>query len=211
MARTSSAPPSSGGEQRLTPRQRRIEEQRARIETLRREQRRKRALWGTGILAAFAAIAAATFMTIRPPVQVDARQVPTEGAEHVQAGTPLPSRNRPPSSGTHYPTTSGYGFFERDVEPGYWLHTLEHGGVVVLYNPDTCDQGCQSQLRSIQQSAPASQTFRTMKMAVIPYRDMDKAITAVAWGWVLEMDQPDRDQILGFYRQFVDRGPELAP
>jgi hypothetical protein len=144
---------------------------------------------------------------ITPPVS---RMVPDEGKAHVQPGTPITHASRPPSSGTHYPTTSGYGVFEKEIDSGYWVHTLEHGGIVVLYQPDRCDAKCLDQLRQVHDSAPQSQAFGKVKMAVIPYRDMDHTVASVAWGRVDEMDQVDSDRILTFYRTYVDKGPELA-
>jgi hypothetical protein len=47
-------------------------------------------------------------------------------------------------------------------------------------------------------------------MVVTPYTEMDHAVATVAWGWLDEMDQPDKDRILAFYRAHVDRGPEQA-
>jgi hypothetical protein len=40
---------------------------------------------------------------------------------------------------------------------------------------------------------------------------MDAAITAVAWGRVLELEEIDAEQILAFYDRYLDRGPERAP
>ena len=197
--------------ERFTRRQRRIEEQRRQIEVLRREQQRKRALWGSGILVALVALVALGFLLIRPQPAAQGRQVLLEGQEHVEPGTPITYRSRPPASGPHYGSgTSGYGVFEREIDPGYWVHTLEHGGIVVLYRPDLCDADCLGQLRQVYNSAPVSQRFGVVKMAVIPYWDMDHAVAAVAWGRVDELDQVDRDRILAFYRANVDKGPEAA-
>jgi hypothetical protein len=193
-------------------RERRAEEQQRRMAVaLQREQRRRRAMWGGGILAAALAVAALVFFVTRPQVVAQGRQVPTEGQQHVQPGTPITYRSRPPASGPHFGTgTSGYGVFERDVEPGFWVHTLEHGGIVVLYRPDLCGPECLNQLRQVYESAPLSQRFNRVKMAVIPYAEMESAIAAVAWGRVDELDQVDSDRILAFYRAYLDRGPELA-
>ena len=213
MGKTSPDPRIATDEaERLTRRQRRIEEQRRQIDVMRREQRRQRAVWGAAIVVvAVLVVAAFSFLLIRPQTAAQGRQVLSEGQDHVEPGTPITYRSRPPSSGPHYPLPhSGYGVFEREIEPGRWVHTLEHGGIVVLYRPDLCDPDCLSQLRQVRDSAPPSQQFRMVKMAVIPYRDMDYAIAAVAWGWVDEMDQVDRDRILAFYRAHVDRGPETA-
>jgi len=47
-------------------------------------------------------------------------------------------------------------------------------------------------------------------MVVAPWRDMEHAITAAAWGWVDEMDQPDQQRIVAFYQAHFDHGPEDA-
>lgn len=198
------------GATRLTPRQRRIEEQRRRIEGLRREQRRKRAIWGTVILVAFALVVGLVVLMFRPPLAAQGRQVFVEGQGHVEPGTPITYQNNPPTSGTHYPTTSGYGVFERAIEPGYWVHTLEHGGIVLLFNPAECDAACLEQLRDVYRSAPPSQLFRQTKMAVVPYPGLATKVAVLAWGWIDTMDEVDKDRILAFYRTHVDRGPETA-
>jgi hypothetical protein len=172
-------------------------------------------MWGAVAVALAAVLIALALIFIKPPVQAQGHQVPIEGnRQHLPQGQPIPYRNRPPSSGDHYDTPAGYGFFQREIPTGNWVHDLEHGGIVVLYRPDLCDQTCQSQLLDVYNSAPSSQLFPgTRKMLVIPYQDMDHAIAAVAWGWVDEMDQTqpvDKDRILAFYRAHVDRGPEQA-
>jgi hypothetical protein len=198
--------------ERQTSRQRRIEAQRRKIEAVRTEQRKRRLMWGAAAVLVAAVAIALVLVFVRPPVSAQGRQVPIEGnRQHMPAGQVIPYRNRPPSSGDHYDQPAGYGFFQREIPTGNWVHTLEHGGVVVLYRPDLCDQACQAQLQDTYNSAPSSQLFPgTKKMLVVPYQDMDHAIAAVAWGWVDELDSFDKDRILAFYRAHVDRGPEQA-
>jgi hypothetical protein len=198
--------------ERVSARQRRIEEQRRKIDAVRVQQRRKRMLWGGGIVLAVGALIAAVILLMPKPTAAQGRQVPIEGSrQHNAQGQTIPYRNRPPSSGDHYDQPAGYGFFQREIPVGNWVHTLEHGGVVVLYRPDLCDQTCQNQLQDTYNSAPSSQFFAgTRKMLVTSYQDMDHAIASVAWGWVDEMDSVDKDRILAFYRAHVDKGPEQA-
>jgi hypothetical protein len=204
--------PSTQSTERLTSRQRRIEEQRKKIDAVRTGQRRRRLMVG-GVAVVIAAVLIALVLTfLKPPASAQGRQVPIEGNRtHVAQGTVVQYRNRPPSSGDHYDQPAGYGFFQREIPTGNWVHDLEHGGIVVLYRPDLCDQACQAQLQDTYSSAPTSQLFPgTRKMLVMPYQEMDHAIAAVAWGWVDELDAFDKDRILAFYRAHVDRGPEQA-
>ena len=198
--------------ERLTSRQRRIEEQRRKIEDLRREQRRKRLTVGAVAVAVAGVLIAAVILFFPRPVPAQGHQVPIEGnRQHQPQGAPIPYRNRPPSSGDHYDQPAGYGVSDRQIPTGNWVHSLEHGGVVVLYRPDLCDASCVAQLRDTYNSAPTSQFFPgTRKMVVTPYTDMDHMIGAVAWGWIDEMDEFDKDRILAFYRAHVDQGPERA-
>jgi hypothetical protein len=139
-----------------------------------------------------------------------ARTVPDEGQQHVAAGTLVDYRSRPPASGPHYENEAPYAFFDQEVPTGNWIHNLEHGGVVVLYRPDLVSSSDLAALRTMRDNAPISRQWRTTKMVVLPYTDMDHAVAAVAWDHIDEMDSVDTDQILGFYRTFVDRGPEQA-
>jgi hypothetical protein len=189
---------------------RRSAEQSGRIEATRRAHLRQRVTWGAGIVLVIA-LAIGAFAMLPRPTAAQGHQVPTEGnRQHVDQGADLHYRNRPPSSGDHYPTPAGYGVFSHDIAGGNLVHTLEHGGVVIYYRPDLCDQGCLSQLQQTYNTAPKSQRYGVVKMTVAPWSDMDPAITAAAWGWVDGMDQPDVQRILAFYREHVDRGPEDA-
>lgn len=209
MAQTS---PTEQRAERTTARQRRIEEQRQKIETMRRAQRRQRAVWGTAIIVGVAVLVALAFLLFKPPATAQGRQIPIEGSRtHLPAGSDVAYKNRPPSSGDHYDETAGYGVFARAFPTGNWVHNLEHGGIVVLYRPDLCDSACVAVLQDTYSSAPSSQYFPGVhKMIVQPYEDMDHAISVVAWGWLDEMDAPDKDRILAFYRAHVDRGPEVG-
>ncbi len=198
--------------ERLSSRQRRIEEQRRKIDAARALQRRKRIMWVIPIVLVAAVLVALLVVFVPRPAAAQGRQVPIEGnRQHVGQGTVVQYRNRPPSSGDHYDQPAGYGFFQREIPTGNWVHDLEHGGIVVLYRPDLCDQACQTQLQDTYNSAPSSALFPgTRKMLVGPYQDMDHAVAVVAWGWIDDMDAFDKDRILAFYRAHVDKGPEQA-
>lgn len=180
------------------------------------EQQRRRGHYGrwaflaVGIALTLGIVIAAIWFIARPGEALG-QTVPLEGQRHVDEGTPTTYRSNPPSSGDHYPTTAPYAVHEQPVPPGYWIHNLEHGAIVVLYN---CPAGCAdlvAQLRDAFQAFPRSKNFNRVKMVVVPYRDMERRLAYVAWGKVLETDQYDREQLLRFYNAYLDKGPELAP
>ncbi len=145
------------------------------------------------------------------PLASVGRTVAIEGADHVAQDTPLTFRSRPPTSGTHYSTwLQTFGFMNPAPPTGNWVHNLEHGAIVILYN---CPQGCadlEQQLQELYPNLPLGRNARRgmPRAIIIPYADMDRKIAVVAWGWLLELDEFDQDQIIKFYESRLDRGPE---
>jgi Protein of unknown function (DUF3105) len=193
---------------RLTSRQRRIEEQRRKIEAVQSRQRRKRMLWLGGIVIVVALAIVAVLFIMPRGVQGQMRQVTTETASHVEEGAPLSYQHRPPSSGVHYgtvPQPQEYRMYDTPLSPGRWVHMLEHGAVAVLYRPDLCGDACVQQLGAFYDSAPRSTLVGGIRHLVItPYQDMDHAIAVVAWGYVDEMDQMDTDRVMADFKSKVD-------
>jgi hypothetical protein len=193
---------------RLSSRQRRIEEQRRKIEAARGEQRRKRLTWLVGIIVVVAlALVVLILMLPRSASASQMRQVTTETATHIDEGAPLTYAHRPPSSGMHYgtlPQPQEYRMYDTPLTPGRWVHMLEHGAVVVLYRPDLCDDACVQQLGKFYDSAPRSNLVGVRHLAITPYQDMDHAIAVVAWGYIDEMDQVDTDRITSDFKAKVD-------
>ena len=145
------------------------------------------------------------------PDQGPGKAVADEGYDHVSAGTPITYAHRPPASGPHYPTWLRSGLYAEPHETGYWVHSLEHGYVVVLYN---CSSDCpdlQGQLQQFYEAAPKSASFGYQKLVILPYSDMDHKLAAVAWDRIDELDQFDAGRLLAFYEAYADRGPENAP
>jgi len=193
--------------ERLTSRQRRIEEQRRKIETARAVQRRRRLAWGAGIIVVVAIAIALTVLFFPRPVSGSMRQVPTEAATHVDEGAPVSYHSRPPSSGMHWgtvPQAAEYRMYDQPLSPGRWVHMLEHGAIVVLYRPDLCDAACVEQLGQFYDSAPRSTLVGVRHLTITPYLDMDHAIAVVAWGYIDEMDQFDKDRVMADFKSKVD-------
>jgi hypothetical protein len=198
---------SSPSTERLSSRQRRIAEQRRKIEAVHSGQRRKRMMWGAGVGVLVVVVVALGVLFFPRPVQGSMQQVTTETATHVDEGTQLEYAHRPPSSGMHFgtaPQPQEYRMWDTPLTPGRWVHMLEHGAVAVLYRPDKCDAACVQQLGQFYDTAPKSNLVGVRHLVVTPYQDMDHAIAVVAWGYVDEMDQVDRDRIMADYKSKVD-------
>ena len=195
-------------ERRLAARE---ERQRAAEQGRRRAQQRKRMTLAGAIILAVAVLAAGVFFLVSATrTAAIGVSVPDEGREHVSPGTPLTYQANPPSSGPHYPNWTRPGVYTEPQDPGGWVHSLEHGYVVILYNcPDACPE-LVAQLRTFYDSAPPSTRYRYQKLVVTPYANMSNRVTALAWNRKLELDRFDADQLMAFFRAYQDKGPEDA-
>jgi hypothetical protein len=130
---------------------------------------------------------------------------------HVPVGNEIAYQNRPPIAGPHYGLMHpDYGISDEPIAPGYWVHNLEHGAVVLLYR---CVEPCPElvgQLRELYKSLPPGRNARSGSGRILatPYPDMDHLIAVIAWGRILELDQFEPNRILAFYEAWIDRGPE---
>ena len=137
--------------------------------------------------------------------------VPSEGsAAHVPDGSTLTYKQYPPASGHHYASPASPGLAAKAISEGNWVHSLEHGYIVILYKPTASGVPSEAQLRDIMATFPREKRG-SVKIVITPYDRMDSPITAVAWERQLSIDQFDREQLLQFYNAYVDHGPEDVP
>lgn len=141
-------------------------------------------------------------------------QIPYEGATHIPTGTPITYENNPPASGPHWPNPAGAGFYTTKVPTEQWVHNLEHGYIVVLYDcRGSCDPDLLEQLRQFAENAPPSTIFNFAKIVVTPYDGLPEGVLITATAWTFQMNLADFDQqkLLDFYNRYQDQGPERAP
>lgn len=158
------------------PGSRKLVEKRARKEE--RAARKKRGRDWTPIVYASTIVTlvlgALVFMTylgshvpkaINPAVgaqQQVGEHVQMEQANHIPAGTQARYLTDPPTSGQHYnvrgeaPLT--WGFYARPFPPEDWVHNLEHGGVVILYDCPQPQSTGRAKLIETDLSCPESQS-----------------------------------------------------
>ncbi len=136
--------------------------------------------------------------------------VPNEGNAHVAPGTMIIYRTYPPSSGPHYPSTAPYGFSDVEIPEGYFVHSMEHGAVVLYYRPDVSD-AVKQQLKDLFNKLPPSK-YGSVKLIVTPYTTgMTTPLAIAAWDRLLLMKEYNFNEILTFYQTWVDKGPESLP
>jgi hypothetical protein len=140
--------------------------------------------------------------------------VATGDGVHLSPGQPLPQYStNPPTSGPHYNATLGSGFYDEDDPwtepfqnaPGYIVHSMEHGYVVMWYNCSVVSEAeCSSLKENIQAVIEAENQF---KIIGFPITTTSQPLVLTSWGYILEMDSWDGELV----STFVDRNRNNAP
>jgi len=120
---------------------------------------------------------------------------------HVDA--PLQYADPPPAGGDHNPCWWSWGPHTKPVPDERWVHNLEHGGVVYLYN---CPEGCAAEVEKMS----AFVTGRAQAL-LSPYPDLPVRFAVVSWGHRIVSDCFDQTAFEAFYTKRVDQAPESVP
>lgn len=172
----------------------------------------RRAIWIAAVLILAASIGAVWWAT-SGRTQGSARQVgeriADEGFEHVPIGTAVTYRAHPPASGTHYPIPAQAGVYPDGLAPGLWIHSLEHGYIVLVHKPPVTPK-LLAEFQDMVRDYPRSK-FGNVKLVIAPYSEMSHPFAVLAWDWRLWLDSLDQAKALAFYRAHVDHGREDLP
>jgi hypothetical protein len=165
------------------------------------------------------------------------QKIPQMPHTHVDPGTKVTYEHNPPTSGCHYNLDKAGknqfapikpGVYTQSVDPEYWVHNLEHGYIVVLYDCGSQGPtGCSADFATIrtwaaqlpvdpgllqgaQAAAAAQQAFPNpyTKILVVPWSNFGHKFGVVSWDYYLPLDSPDTAQMQKFYDNHVGHGPE---
>ncbi|HMJ16351.1 MAG TPA: DUF3105 domain-containing protein [Polyangiaceae bacterium] len=140
-------------------------------------------------------------------------QQPDEGAAHAEECSTLSFLSNPPSSGTHYGVFPAFGVYATELSRGYWVHALEHGGIVFSYN---CGAGCADDIAAailfIENLDPeplcVSSGQLGPRIILTPDSELDTRWAASSWGYTLRADCFDPQAFGAFAAEHVGRAPE---
>jgi hypothetical protein len=138
---------------------------------------------------------------------------PSEGAAHVRDCEPVSYLGNPPSSGPHYDTFPAFGVYDSVLPRGFWVHALEHGGVVFAYH---CEDGCAEDVAAaeafIAGLAPeplcVAASAPTPRIILTPDPALESRWAASSWGYALRADCFDEEAFGAFAREHVGHAPE---
>ena len=141
-----------------------------------------------------------------------------DGGVHVQPGTDCrdpaqqgesspcgstPYSSVPAASGPHWdPSAVGnWGVYSTPQPETQLIHNLEHGGIVIWYDPDAVDAEGVAQLESFVESQVAQGQGGRFKFIVSPWGgrvELPSPVVITAWRHMLELASVDMDAIRGF-------------
>jgi hypothetical protein len=133
---------------------------------------------------------------------------PNEGNLHMATCSPLTYGTNPPSSGNHYPIWAAYRSYAQPFLPGFWVHSLEHGAVVIGYN---CPGGCADEVARAQafiDALPADCPGPPRRIILLPNPELDVRFAASAWGFTLKADCFDTAAFSAFVAAHYAHGLE---
>lgn len=111
--------------------------------------------------------------------------------------------SRPPTSGNHSENPLPSGFTDQLIAGDAAVHNMEHGSVVLWYQPGDADLARQM-----------NQLVRGLGSSCLvagPYAEMDTKVAATAWGRLLSLDEFDDQQLREFVNAYRGRtGPEAG-
>lgn len=182
--------------------QRRDERSRGRQAAAARRRRQKKIQSIALLAVAVIAVAAIGYFLFRELTKVEpGDKISDLGGGHVDQSVTVSDYNsNPPTSGQHWGTTAAWGVHDEPVPNEQQVHNLEHGGIVIQYDPSLpADQI--EQLREV-----ANQC--SVKFLLAPREGMDTKIGLAAWNRILKLDSVDRAAIDEFVNAWINKGPE---
>ncbi len=131
-----------------------------------------------------------------------------DGRGHVAEGTAGgPYSSTPATSGKHWPTPANWGVYSTALPEERLLHNMEHGGIVIWYQPSKLDPAGVAALTTWAQQQIATERF---KVILTPWGggDFGHPVAVTAWNWLLYLDTPDTDAIRTFLGAHYQKSPE---
>ncbi len=193
-------------EDKLTKKERKKEQKKEREAQrqaeLRKQSQKKVASWTAVLLALAAVIAGISYGAQRSAAVTPGRQVANLGQDHMQPGDdPAEYNSTPPTSGPHT-TSDSWGIHDEPVPYEKQIHNLEHGGIIVHYNPD-----------KIQNLEELTELFGELnqkydKSMLVPDSDIETVYAVTGWTWIDSFDDYDAERIRLFFEKRYRKAPE---
>jgi hypothetical protein len=126
-----------------------------------------------------------------------------QGRDHVDAGTTVEYETTPPTSGPHWPPdqVAGPGFYTSPIEAERLVHNMEHGQLVIWYDPAAPAEVRDDIEAFVEENLDA--------ILAAPYDQVPEGtFTITAWTASMSCEQFSEAALADFRERFQGRGPE---
>jgi Protein of unknown function (DUF3105) len=154
------------------------------------------------------------------PSPFDGQQIRSDGGGHVADGTVCradagacgtdPYSSLPATSGPHWGNPAAWGAYSGAQAESQLVHNLEHGGIVIWYDPAEVPAQDVERLANYVDEQVTSGVGGRFKFIASPWagEDFGHPIAATAWQYILYLDEMDLDAIRAFADAHYGRAPE---
>ena len=129
------------------------------------------------------------------------------GREHIAVGTKAGYKDAIPTSGTHSVQPASWGISETELSNESIVHSMEHGGVVISYKPDS-DPALKAKLSDLFQEPYSNKNFRPTKAIVMPREGQKAPLVLASWKRLQELNFYDAAAIIDYYTRNIGNSPE---
>ena len=176
-----------------------------------------------GVLGVGAILVVLVFIFGSGPAANAGLQLPDDGQTHITEGTDCrssagaaecgtdPYSSLPATSGPHWGTPANWGVYSTPQAESQLIHNLEHGGVVIWYDPELVDAEGIAELEQFVRAQNATGVSGRYKFIVSPWggeEPLPSPVVATSWRWVLELEEADTAAIDEFAREHYGLAPE---
>lgn len=167
---------------------------------------RRLAATAAGLLAAALVLAACGGGGIHddPRLQQFDDEFTTAGQAHYPAGSEVTYATTPPYGGAHWTIPLRCGIYEQEQRFEPMVHTMEHGAIVLYYQPLAVDADTVGAMR-----VAASQLLSEgRRMILTPSTRIGVPVAMASWGRLMLMDDFEEDTLRAFLDAFEGDAPE---
>lgn len=180
-------------------RERREQRKAAEAAAARKTRRRRLVLRVAAGTVAAAALTGIGYLVFRPAPEVQGVERPqNQGRSHVETEQ-IQYDDEAPTSGDHLAAAPACGVAPSQLDPGLAVHALEHGAVVVWYDPSR--DGLADSL------ADRLDDWES-HWILSPNEEIGDPIVATAWNRRMAFAEPEATQLREFVETYRQRGPE---
>ena len=124
-----------------------------------------------------------------------------------------PYSSLPATSGPHWPpnAVANWGVYSTPQPETQLIHNLEHGGIVIWYDPERLEAGAIDTLTQYVNAQTSAGISGRYKFILSPWggqEELPAPIVVTAWRYLLELEEADTGAIDEFTRAHYGRSPE---